>query len=140
MYILARIVMRTGAAIWRHRFIWLCATFVVAAFGLIELTYARPAVATGDCADIAMAAVSSSDDDTARAAYDCLVPAARLTTEDQWIASLHSSALTRGRVTRVADQHTIDGGQIIFFTVDAGSANEGYIVYLDAQGKIVRVE
>jgi hypothetical protein len=140
MFILGRIVARTGVAVWRHRFIWLCATFVVAAFGLIELTYARPAVATDDCADLAMAAVSRSDDDTARAAYDCLVPAARFTTEDQWINSLHNSALTRGRVTRVAEQHTDDGGQIIFFTVDAGSANEGYIVYLDAQGKIVRVE
>jgi hypothetical protein len=48
--------------------------------------------------------------------------------------------IPRGRFNRVADQHTSDGGEIVFYTVQNQGAAIGYIVYLNAQGLVVKVE
>ena len=46
----------------------------------------------------------------------------------------------RAHVNRVGDQRTADGGHIVFYTVEQQGQAVGYIVYLNAQGKIVKVE
>ncbi len=139
-FILARIGARTGVALWRHRFGVLAALLVVGALGVYELSYAVPSVANGDCADMTMAAVTTADDQTAHAAYACLGPGMRNATEDQFVAGMHQRNMARGHVNRVGDQRTPDGGHIVFFTVEQQGQAVGYIVYLNPQGKVVKVE
>ena len=46
-----------------------------------------------------------------------------------------------GQANRIADRHMPDGGKIVFFTVSAGGMpSVGYIVYLDPNGKVSKVE
>lgn len=139
--VLGRIGVRTTAALWRHRFAWLLGAFAVTALGVYEIGFAGLSVSNADCADTAMAAVTHLDEVTARAAYACLGPDMRTTSEDQFVTGIRQRAGPIGHADRVADRHTSDGGHIVFFTVHAGQAPEtGYIVYLDAQGKIAKVE
>jgi hypothetical protein len=139
-FILARIAARTGVAVWRQRFGMLAALLVVGGLGVYEQTYAVPSVANGDCADMTMAAVTTADDQTAHAAYACLGPTMRSATEDQFVTGMHQRNIAAGRVNRVGDQRTPDGGHIVFFTVEQQGQAVGYIVYLNAQGKVVKVE
>jgi hypothetical protein len=140
-FILARIAARTGVAMWRHRLAFLGATLLVAAFGLYQMTFAGPSVTNGDCADTAMAAVTKSDDAAAHAAYACLGPGLRNTSEDQFVANLHQRDAAHAQANRVAEHRTSDGGRIVFYIVQAqGGPAVGYIVYLDAQGRISKVE
>src|SRR5438876_1055043 len=103
-FILAHIAARTGLAMWRHRLAWLGATLLIAALGLYQMTFAGPSVTNGDCADTAMAAVTRADDAAAHAAYACLGPGLRNTSEDQFVANLHQRDSARGQVNRVAEQ------------------------------------
>ena len=139
-FILAHIAARTGLAMWRHRLAWLGATLLIAALCLYQMTFAGPSVTNGDCADTAMAAVTRADDAAAHAAYACLGPGLRNTSEDQFVANLHQRDSARGQVNRVAEQRTSDGGRIVFYTVQGQGPAVGYIVYLDAQGRILKVE
>ena len=139
-FILARIAARTGVALWRHRLAWLVGVLVVGSVGVYELTYAVPSVSNGDCADTAMAAVTTADDQAAHAAYACLGPDLRKTSEDQFVAGMHQRDTQHAHVNRVGDQRTADGGHIVFYTVEQHGQAVGYIVYLNAQGKIVKVE
>ena len=140
-FILGRIAIRTGVALWRHRLALIGATLLVVASGAYQLTLARPSIANGDCADTAMAALTHVTDAGARAAYACLGPAMRTTSEDQFVTTLQQRAGQNGKADRVADQRPADGGKIVFFTVSAtGMAPVGYIIYLDPQGKVVKVE
>jgi hypothetical protein len=140
-YVLERIAVRTGAALWRNRVAWLFGALVIAALGLFQLTAAEPSVTNGDCADTTMAAVTRVDDATARAAYACLGPNMRQTSEDSFVAMLHQRQVPKGTFSRVADQRQPDGRQIVFFTVEAqGQPAVGYIVYLNPQGLVEKVE
>jgi hypothetical protein len=140
-FILGRVGIRTAAAIWRQRFALLVAGVIVGAFGVYELSFAGPSVINGDCADTAMAALTHVDDATARAAYACLGPGMRTTSEDQFIQGMRQRATPNGQFDRVADKRTSDGGRIVFYTVQSSQAPAvGYIVYLDPDGKIAKVE
>ncbi len=142
--ILTRVAVRTGIALWRQRIALIVAGAVVLAFGAFQMTFAGPSVpsgGSGDCADTAMQALTHVTDASARAAYACLGPAMRTTSEDEFVATLQQRATNTGRASRVADRETPDGGKIVFFTVSAGTTpSVGYIVYLDSGGKIVKVE
>jgi hypothetical protein len=139
-FILARIGARTGVVVWRNRFAWLGAVVVVGALGVYELGYAVPSVSNGDCADMTMAAVTNADDQTAHAAYACLGPSMRNASEDQFVAGMHQRNIAPGHVNRVSDQRTPDGGRIVFYTVEQQGQAVGYIVYLNQQGKVIKVE
>ena len=139
-FILSRIAVRTGVALWRHRLAVIGAALLAGAFGVYEMSFAGPSVVNGDCADTTMAAVTRVDDAAARAAYACLGPAMRNTSEDQFVAGMHQRALAHAQVSRVAEQRTGDGGRIVFFTVENQGTEVGYLVYLDARGKVVKVE
>ncbi len=139
--LLGRVAVRTGVALWRQRIALIVAGLLVVAFGAYSLTFAGPSVASGDCADTAMQALTRVNDATARAAYACLGPEMRTTSEDQFVATLQQRAISSGQANRVADRQTPDGGKIVFFTVSAGNMpSVGYIVYLGSDGKIVKVE
>ena len=139
-FILSRIAVRTGVALWRHRLAVTGAAVLVAALGIYEMSFAGPSVVSGDCADTTMAAVTRVDDATARAAYACLGPSMRSTSEDQFVSGMRQRALAHAQVSRVAEQRTGDGGRIVFFTVENQGTAVGYIVYLDARGKVTKVE
>jgi hypothetical protein len=138
--VLARVVARTGVAIWRHRFAWLVGAVGVAAIGAFQVSSASPTVINGDCADTTMAALTTTNDDAAHAAYACLAPGSRATPEDAWIAGIRSSGTPRGQLNRIAETRTNDGGEIVFYTVESRGQALGYIVYLDAQGLVRRIE
>ena len=141
VFVLRRIGLRAGAALWRQRIALVFATFAIVALGVYEIGFAGPSVSNGDCADTAMAAVTHTDEATARAAYACLGPDMRTTSEEQFVSGMRLHAGPNGQADRIADRRTQDGGRIVFFTVHAGQASEiGYIVYLDTQGKIAKVE
>jgi hypothetical protein len=144
-YLLGRIGLRLGIGLWRHRLGLILAGLVVMAFGAYEFTFAGPNPSTssgGDCADTAMAALTHVTDASARAAYECLGAPMRTSSEDQFVASLQQrAAQADGQASRVADRHTPDGGKIVFFTVSAGDMpSVGYIIYLDPNGKVIKVE
>jgi hypothetical protein len=139
-FILSRIAVRTGVALWRHRLAVIGAAVLVGALDVYEMSFAGPSVVNGDCADTTMAAVARVDDATARAAYACLGPSMRSTSEDQFVSGMRQRALGHAQVSRVAEQRTGDGGRIVFFTVENQGAAVGYIVYLDARGKVTKVE
>jgi hypothetical protein len=139
-FILTRVAARTGVALWRHRIAVLVATLGIAGASLFQLSYAGPSATTGDCADMTMAVVSKVDDEVARAAYACLGPNMRNTSEDAFVAGMHERAVPNGQINRVGDQRTRDGGRIVFFTVEQHGRAVGYIVYLDPAGKVIRVE
>jgi hypothetical protein len=133
--------MRTGVALWRQRLGLIAAGLVVVAFSAYEFTLAGPSVANGDCADTAMTALTHVTDASARAAYACLGPGMRTTSEDQFVVTMQQRAAGSGQAARVADRHTPDGGKIVFYTVSAGDMpSVGYIVYLDPNGKVAKVE
>src|SRR5438067_1430688 len=140
-FVLGRVAVRAGVGLWRQRFALLAAAFVVVAFGVYELTFAGPTVTSSDCADTAMAAVTGADEAVARAAYECLGPTMRTTSEDQFVSGMRNRGAMHGQFDRVADKRTADGGRIVFYTVTAAQGpSVGYIVYLDSDGKIVKVE
>jgi hypothetical protein len=144
-YFLGRVALRTGVGLWRHRLGLIVMAVLAVAFGAYEFTFAGPSAsggANGDCADTAMAALTHTSDTTARAAYACLGPGMRTTSEDQFVTTLQQRAPGgNGQADRVADRHTPDGGKIVFFTVSAGDMpSVGYIVYLDPNGKVIKVE
>jgi hypothetical protein len=138
--ILARVVARTGVAIWRHRFACLAAAIAVAALGADQLVSAGPTTINGDCADATMAAVTTTSDDVAHAAYACLSSDLHGTPEDAWIAGMRRSAAPRGQFSRVADTRTSDGGQMVFYAVESRGQSIGYIVYLASDGRVRGVE
>jgi len=86
-FLAGRVAARTGVAMWRHRFGLLVAGLVVVAFSAYEITFAGPSVSNGDCADTAMVALTHVSDTSARAAYACLGPGMRTTSEDQFVAT-----------------------------------------------------
>jgi len=141
-FLVGRIAARSGVALWRHRFGLLIVGLLVIAFSAYELAFAGPSVANGDCADTAMVALTHVSDASARAAYACLGPGMRTTSEDQFVATMQQrSPGGVGQASRIADRHTPDGGKIVFFTVSAGDMpSVGYIIYLDPNGKVAKVE
>jgi hypothetical protein len=143
--VLARLAARTGVAVWRNRFAWLTSLVAVAAgVAVYSLGYAGPSTTTStttDCADAAMKAVASVDDAAAHAAYECLGPAMRRGGEQEFVSTLHDRGdLPNGHVDRVGDKRQSDGSRIVFYTIEAGGQVVGYIVYLNSDGKVERIE
>ncbi len=141
-FLLGRVAARTGAALWRHRLGLIAAGVLVVGAGALEMTSAGPIQTSPDvdCADTAMAALTQTSDATARAAYNCLGPGMRTSNEDQFVAAMQQHAAADAQADRIADKRT-PSGKIVFFTVSGGGVEPvGFIVYLDEEGKIDRVE
>jgi hypothetical protein len=141
-FLLARVAARTGLAAWHQRFVLLGAVAAVGVLGFYQQSTVTVPTQTveGDCADTTMAAVSTIDDAKSRAAYDCLDPSMRHSSLETFVAGMHESDMPRGRVARVGDKGTPDGGRIVFFTIEAQGQAVGYMVYLNSRGKVIRVE
>jgi hypothetical protein len=144
--ILAHIASRTGIAVWRHRFTVLTGLVALAGLSIYQVGFAGPSQlpsssASSDCGDIAMNAVAQVDDEAARAAYRCMGAEMRRSGEQQFVDSLHDRGdMPKGRVSRVGEHGTPDGGRIVFYTIEAGGTAVGYIVYLDQTGLVQKIE
>ena len=141
--ILAHIGARTGAALWRHRSMWILGLVALVGLGVYEIGFAGPTMPSSslDCADTAMAAVAQIDDEAAHAAYRCLGEPMKRNGEQQFVQTLHDRGeLPKGRVSRVGDHRTQDGGRIVFYTIEATGQAVGYIVYLDQAGLVQKIE
>jgi hypothetical protein len=139
-FILARIAARMGSAVRRQRFFWLGACAAVAILSLYQFTYAGPSHIEGDCADTTMAAIAKVDDDASRAAYECLDVSMRHASEETFVADMHEPDMPHGIVTRIGDKQTPDGGRVVFYAVETRGDVIGYMIYLNNQNKVVRVE
>jgi hypothetical protein len=140
--IAAHVAARIGVALWRQRITLLLVAGALVGLTVYELGFAGPATpASLDCADTAMNAVAQVDDQAARAAYQCLGDEMRISGEQQFVDSLHDRGdVPKGRISRVADHRTADGGRIVFYTVEAAGQAVGYIVYLDSAGLVQKIE
>ena len=88
-----------------------------------------------------MQAVSRVDDAVAHAAYDCMSPTMREGDEQEFVQSMHARGdMPTGNVDRVGDKRQSDGSRIVFYTVEAGGTAVGYIIYLDSNGKVEKIE
>jgi hypothetical protein len=141
-FIAAHVAARVGVALWRQRITLLLLAGALAGLTAYQLGFAGPTTpASVDCADTAMNAVAQVDDEAARAAYQCLGDEMRISGEQQFVDSLHDRGnVPKGRISRVADHRTADGGHIVFYTVEAAGQAVGYIVYLDPSGLVQKIE
>jgi hypothetical protein len=139
--LLGHVAARTGVAIWRHRLVFVGAAIVTGALAAFSMTSAAgPTVVDGDCADTTMSAVTNTTDASARAAYACLNAGMRSTPEDAFVANMRQHSVPHGQFSRVGEKHTTDGGNMVFYAVDADGQSVGYIVYLDPQGRVRGLE
>src|SRR4051794_1568468 len=140
--ILAHIAARTGVAIWRQRTTLLLAAVALAGLGVYTVGFAGAASpSTVDCADTTMNAVAQIDDEAARAAYRCMGQEMRRSGEQQFVDSLHDRGdLPKGRIVRVGDHRTADGGRIVFYTIEAAGQAVGYIVSRAQEGLVKKME
>jgi hypothetical protein len=61
--------------------------------------------------------------------------------EEAFVQTLHQRGeMPKGTVNRVGDQPTPDGGRIVFYTLQAQGTAVGYIVYLNQQGLVEKIE
>ncbi len=153
LLVLSRVIYRTGLAVGRSR-----GTLLVAVLGLAALSYASfthlgfgpnvevaGAQATGnrDCADTIMAALAHTSPDTARAAYQCMDdPVSRRMSEEEFVGQLRQSGAgtTGSNITRVGQETTPDGGRMVFFALTRRDGAIGYIIYLNKNGKVTKME
>jgi hypothetical protein len=158
--VLGRIVARTGVGLWQRKGTVLVGAAIVAALGAF-VTFsgaapmpaaappaAAPAATTGTaCADAAIAAIAEKTADSVQHAYDCMEPSFQQRVPEAQFAQQFGSqtpdasgTASAATTSRVADYHNQDGGQLVYYALSTGDQSVGYIVYLDAQGKIAKVE
>jgi hypothetical protein len=129
--VLRRTAARVGVALWRHRMRVLGGAVIVGAFDVYQLSYAVPISSTsGDGADTTMAAVTQVDDAVAHAAYACLGPGMRTTSEDQLSPTCTSTRLRPAASTASAMRAPPMAGASSSSPVDGPGSAFSYIVYL----------
>jgi hypothetical protein len=152
--VLVRVIARTGVGLWRHKGTVLLGLGAAAAAGAFTLlspasplagSPAGRAAPAADCADAAMAAVADDSPTTVQRAYDCMDPTYQQRVSEQQFASQFSARSQNGampvdKLARVADYHVQDGGQMVYYALSSGNQSVGYIVYLDPDGKVTKVE
>jgi hypothetical protein len=95
-----------------------------------------------DCADATMAAVTLRTPDSAQAAYHCLAPRFQQTvSEQQFTSQLGSTpALADARVSRVGTHAMANGTTLVYYALESRTESVGYIIYLDANGRVADID
>lgn len=135
-----RIAARTGAGLWRTKVHWLSALGLASVIGLSSTQGMAASTAVGDCADAAMAALTRRDNASTQSAYQCLGDTYLRTMNQEQFSRMVQASPSMGSFTRVGDHRTPDGGRIVFYAVGNQANSVGYIVYLDGQGKVAKIE
>ena len=150
-YVLSRVAARAGLGLWQQRISLLVAAILVVGLGAYAMTSfssgtAMPVAISGasssDCADTAMAIIADKSPDAAARAYQCMDPAfQQRVPQAQFVSQMQQQALPNVRkLQRVGDYRTAAGGMMVYYAVDSGAQSVGYIVYLGADGKVLRIE
>jgi hypothetical protein len=155
-HVLGRVLARTGVGLWQRKGTLLLGAVTVAALGTVGVlsgaatstSAAQPAPLDSGtaCADAAIAAIAQKTSTTVQQAYDCMEPSFQQRVPETQFAAQFGGAQAQPSTTaapkaaRVADYHGADGGQMVYYALSTGDQSVGYIVYLDAQGKISKVE
>jgi hypothetical protein len=151
--LLRRVAARAGVGIWRQRGGLLVALAVVAAvsgylaFGAavqtpLGVNVGGSTSASADCADTAILAVADKSPGAAQRAYQCMDPSfQQRVSEQSFVQQVQSQALPNvNNVARVGDYRSQTGGSMVYYAVDSNGQSIGYIVYLNQNGKVLRIE
>jgi hypothetical protein len=151
-----RVLARIGVALWRQKRTLLAGAGILAALGGYVLTSpagltgapaadrgsVAAALENGDCADRTMAAVVNRTPDTLQQAYQCMdVAFQQRVSEQQFASQLQTaSAPNVTKVARVGSYQSPNGAALVYYALDTSSQSVGYIVYLNSQGLVEKVE
>jgi hypothetical protein len=145
-----RIVGRTLAAVWRQKQAIAAGVVILAALGgywVLGPSRAVPSdptagLGSGDCADTAIAALANRTPDTLQQAYQCMDLSYRQRVNEQQFTSQVKAAGSAPvtKVERVGSHPEPNGSELVYFALDSGDQSVGYIVYLGANGKVLKIE
>jgi len=152
-HLFRRVAARAGVGVWQHRGGVLLAAVVSLALGAyvamtwtgeppLSLAQRGSVGTTTDCADTAMAAIADKSPAAAQRAYQCMAPTyQQRVTEQAFVQQIQTQSVPNvNKLARVGDYRTPAGGTMVYYAVDASGQSAGYIVYLGADGKVVRIE
>ena len=150
-YLLGRVGARAAAGVWRNRFGVLLALVITLALGsYAALTWsgaiASPVPsqsASTDCADTAMAAIADKSSSAAQRAYQCMDSSfQQRVPEAQFVSQMMAQQTpSTAKLARVGEyQNSSSGSTLVYFALDGGNQSVGYIVYLNSNGKVLRIE
>jgi len=151
-FLLRRVGARAGLGLWRHRGGLLLAALITVALGgyvllgssgTLPSALGSPAAASTDCADTAMAAIADKSSAAAQRAYACMDAGfQQRVTEDQFVSQLLAQQTPPAdKLQRVGDYHdATNGSTLVYFAVNGGGQSVGYIVYLNRDGKVLKIE
>jgi hypothetical protein len=136
--------------VWRNRGGVLVSAVVVGALGVYLVVASSlglgaagsPATPRLDCADTAMLAMTSPAPGVAQRAYQCMGSSvqARLS-EAEFVRQMETQRPpTIDNLARIGDHRAPTGGTMVYYALDGGGESIGYIVYLDSEGKVLRIE
>ncbi len=123
--------------------------FVVATSGgALEAPATSTDSATGQgqvaCADATMSALVDNTPATVQQAYQCLAPSFQQRVSEQQFASqlpaTGASGSPSAKLARIGTYQQPDGSTIVYYALQSGDQAAGYVVYLDQQGRVVKVE
>jgi hypothetical protein len=151
--LLSRVAARAGLGIWRHRGGILVSAVVSAALvgyvavsGMgIDPVASLTSVTTSansDCADTAMAALTSKSPAATQSAYQCMDTSfQQRVTEQAFVQQMQQQRTPSvDKLNRVGDYHSPAGGTMVYYALDAAGQSVGYIVYLGRDGKVLKIE
>lgn len=151
-----RIALRMARGLWRGRKqvalsigALVLGGFVVATSGgALDTPVASTDGANGQdqvaCADATMTALVNNTPATVQQAYQCLAPSFQQRVSEQQFASqlpaTGASGSPTAKLARIGTYQQPDGSTIVYYALQSGGQAAGYVVYLDQQGRVVKVE
>ncbi len=148
----ARIVVRTGAQIWRNKLTWLAAGATATLLTVFQLGgafasvampgVASPASASSDCADTVMQMLVNQTPAAAHAAYRCLSgTTTQALSEEQFVQQAQNGGMPSvRRLSRVGQRPLPDGGTVVYFALDRNDGTLVYSVFQGPDGRVLHIE
>jgi hypothetical protein len=147
-FVLGRIGQRALAGVWRNRggvLLLTVLSLAAGAYALVSISSGSamsPGPSRTDCADTAMLAMTSTQPGAAQRAYECMGPTVRQNvSEADFVRQLEAQRKPSVEsIARIGDHPVPSGGMMVYYALDGGGDSVGYIVYLDTQGKVLKIE
>jgi len=89
-----------------------------------------------------MAAIANKAPSAVQRAYDCMDASfQQRVTEQAFVQQIQQSRIPSvDKLARVGDHRGPGGGTMAYYALDGGGQSVGYIVYLGADGRVLRIE
>jgi hypothetical protein len=144
-----RVLDRSLRGIWRQRGALLLYSGVFAAV-VGYVAFSAPstssssvkAASTPDCADAVMAAVvGRGTAPVQQEAYQCMGPELQQRVFQDGLGSQYRTIASTavGKVSRVGTHQSDGGPTLVYYAVDAGDQSVGFVLHLDADGKVTQI-